>query len=84
MAWSKLTRAQHRRKKKRYPSDLTDAEWKVVRPLLPGRNRLLFVHPGFLFTRPWVPVHATLGSRSCDIGFPFMRHWVPVHATAGL
>ena len=40
MAWTELTRAQHRRKTKRYPSDLTDAEWKIVRPLLPGRNRL--------------------------------------------
>ena len=40
MAWTELTRAQHRRKTKRYPSDLTDAEWKIVRPLLPGRNLL--------------------------------------------
>ena len=39
MAWSEFTRAQHRRKTKRYPSDLTDAEWKIVRPFLPGRNR---------------------------------------------
>jgi transposase len=40
MAWTEFIRAQHRRKTKRYPSDLTDAEWKIVRPLLPGRNRL--------------------------------------------
>lgn len=40
MAWTELTRAQHRRRTKCYPSDLTNAEWNVVRPLLPGRNRL--------------------------------------------
>lgn len=40
MAWTKFTRAQHRREKKRYPGDLPETEWKIVRPLLPGRNRL--------------------------------------------
>ncbi|WP_456236983.1 transposase, partial [Alterinioella nitratireducens] len=40
MAWTEFTRSQHRRKTKRYPSDLTDAEWKIVRQLLPGRNHL--------------------------------------------
>lgn len=40
MAWTELTRAQHNRKTERYPSDLTEAEWAVVQPLLPGPNRL--------------------------------------------
>jgi transposase len=40
MAWTEFTRAQHRRNTQRYPSDLTDAEWKIVQPLLPGRNRV--------------------------------------------
>ncbi|MBC7140401.1 MAG: transposase, partial [Defluviimonas sp.] len=40
MAWTEFTRAQHLRRTKRYPGDLTDAEWKIVRPLLPGRNHL--------------------------------------------
>ena len=40
MAWTELTRAQHNRKTERYPSDLTDEEWAVVCPLLPGPNRL--------------------------------------------
>jgi hypothetical protein len=40
MAWTELTRTQHKRKTKRYPSDLTAEEWTVVRPLLPARNRL--------------------------------------------
>jgi transposase len=37
MAWTEFSRAQHRRKTKRYPSDLTNAEWEIVRPLLPCR-----------------------------------------------
>lgn len=40
MAWTEFTRAQHRRNAKRYPSDLTDAEWKIVQPFLPCRNRV--------------------------------------------
>lgn len=40
MAWTEFTREEHTRKTKRYPSDLTDAEWRIVQPLLPGRNRL--------------------------------------------
>jgi len=40
MAWTELTRAQHSRKTERYPGDLTEAEWAVVHPLLPGPNRL--------------------------------------------
>ncbi len=39
MAWTEFTRAQHMRETKCYPSDLTDAEWNIVRSLLPGRNR---------------------------------------------
>ena len=40
MAWTELTRTQHMRNTTRYPSDLTDAKWNVVRPLLPDRNHL--------------------------------------------
>ena len=40
MAWTELTRVQHRRITTRYGSDLSDAEWQLVQPLLPGRNRL--------------------------------------------
>lgn len=35
MAWTDITREQHRRAGLRYPSDLTDAEWAVIAPLLP-------------------------------------------------
>jgi transposase len=34
--WTATTRAQHRRDGLRFPSDLTDAEWAVLAPLLPA------------------------------------------------
>src|SRR4051812_19276418 len=42
--WTPTTRAQHSRAGLRYGSDLTDAEWEVLSPLLPparqcGRHR---------------------------------------------
>lgn len=37
--WSPDTRAQHDRDDLRYPSDLTDAEWPVLAPLLPPACR---------------------------------------------
>jgi len=40
MAWTELTRTQHKRKTARYPSDLTAEEWAVIRPFLPGPSRL--------------------------------------------
>lgn len=40
MAWTEITRKRYQRKADRYSSDLTNAEWSVVVPLLPGRNRL--------------------------------------------
>jgi putative transposase len=35
MPWTDITRAKHNRKSDRYPTDLTDAEWAVVSPLVP-------------------------------------------------
>lgn len=35
--WTATTRAQHKRQGLRFPSDLTDAEWAVLAPLLPPR-----------------------------------------------
>lgn len=40
MAWTEITRRQHDRKGLRYASDLTNAEWAAIRPLLPKRSRL--------------------------------------------
>ena len=42
--WTPETRAEHDRDELRYPSDLTDAEWQLLAPLLPppaetGRRR---------------------------------------------
>jgi transposase len=36
--WTATTRAQHKREGLRFPSDLTDAEWAVLAPLLPPRS----------------------------------------------
>lgn len=38
--WTEITRAQYRRKGLRYSSDMTDAEWAVIEPLLPAARRL--------------------------------------------
>ena len=40
MAWTEITRKRYERNADRYASDLTDAEWSVVAPLLPGRSRV--------------------------------------------
>lgn len=39
MTWTETTRAQYRRDGLRYASDMTDAEWKIIEPLMPGRCR---------------------------------------------
>lgn len=36
MAWTELTRTQYERGGGRYASDLTDAEWALIAPFLPG------------------------------------------------
>ena len=33
--WTTENRARYERKGLRYPSDLTDAEWDLVKPLIP-------------------------------------------------
>jgi transposase len=40
MAWTEITRLQYRREGLRYASDLTDAEWALLAPLMPQRSRL--------------------------------------------
>ena len=39
MPWTDITRADYKRDTSRYPSDLTDAEWKLIAPLLPSARR---------------------------------------------
>jgi transposase len=38
MAWTEFTRRQHDRVEGKYASDLTDAEWAVIAPLMPRRK----------------------------------------------
>jgi transposase len=37
--WTDTTRAQHARKGLRLPSDMTDAEWQVLEPVMPAAKR---------------------------------------------
>jgi putative transposase len=39
MSWTEITREQYRRDGLRYASDMTDAEWNLIEPLMPGRCR---------------------------------------------
>jgi transposase len=52
MAWTELTRRQHAREGDRYASDLTDAEWALIKPLVPrlrrtGRPRTTYLRDVF-------------------------------------
>jgi hypothetical protein len=38
MAWTELTRRQYDRAGDKYASDLTDAEWALIQPLLPAHK----------------------------------------------
>ncbi len=37
--WTEETRIQHAPRKERYPSDLIDAEWNIIEPLIPEAQR---------------------------------------------
>jgi putative transposase len=37
--WTPITRRQHSRERLRYGSDLTDAEWEIIAPLLPAPRK---------------------------------------------
>jgi putative transposase len=38
MAWTEITRRQYRREGMRYASNMTDAEWSLIEPLMPQPN----------------------------------------------
>ena len=40
MAWTEITRREYRREGLRYASDLTDAEWELLKPLMPPASAL--------------------------------------------
>ncbi|MGN8546158.1 IS5 family transposase [Bradyrhizobium sp. 13971] len=39
MCWTEITRQQYRRDGLRYASDMTDAEWELIEPLMPAQCR---------------------------------------------
>ena len=40
MTWTEITRYQHDRRALRYASDCTDAEWALIKPLMPGPSKV--------------------------------------------
>ena len=40
MPWSRTTRKHYKRDRRRYESDVTDAEWAIVEPMLPKQGRM--------------------------------------------
>jgi len=38
--WTEITRPKYERKEQRYASDVTDGEWAVIEPQLPGKRPL--------------------------------------------
>ncbi len=40
MAWNETTREKYKRSLDRYESDLSDEEWRVIKPLLPAPSKL--------------------------------------------
>ncbi len=39
MPWTETTRREYERRGRRYASDMTDAEWALIAPFMPGRKR---------------------------------------------
>jgi len=37
--WTKEARIQHAPREERYPSDVTDAEWAIISPMIPPPRR---------------------------------------------
>jgi transposase len=40
MPWTEITRREYERRGRRYASDLTDCEWRLIEPLLPPSRRI--------------------------------------------
>ena len=94
--WTEITRRKHARKGLRYSSDLTDAEWAVLEPLLPARSRLgrpakwslLTIADALLYIlrsgQPWRMLPRTFRRWCCQDGSAKPRNPLPsrVQATA--
>jgi len=39
MPWTEITRLDYDRRGQRYASDVTDAEWVLIRPFMPAKSR---------------------------------------------
>ncbi len=37
--WTKGARIQHAPREERYPSDVTDAEWEIIAPMIPSQRQ---------------------------------------------
>ena len=44
--WTEITRSKYERAGRRYASDLTDAEWRLIEPYMPSVKRLGRPHCG--------------------------------------
>ena len=40
MAWTETTRPHYDRRRLRYASDCTDAEWALIEPFMPARSKV--------------------------------------------
>jgi transposase len=77
MAWTEITRKQYRRDGLRYASDLTDAEWAAIEPLMPppcylGRPREVNLRE---------VVNAILYVASTGCQWRFLRNEFPPYST---
>ena len=85
MAWTETARRQYERRNSRYASDLTDAEWSVLEPLMPlprplGRPRKTILREGHCYFNESADVTCSLAHLSC--GFQ-ARDFAP-HVSGGL
>ena len=67
--WTTENRPRYDRKGLRYPSDLTDAEWDLVKPLIPPRQA-------------WRPQAGDRGPRRAERHSVCSQHRVPVARAA--
>ena len=86
--WTSESRARYDRGKLRYPSDLTDAEWQLVKPLIPpgkpgGRKRTVIMREvvnGLMYVQ--VPaqkeIHAIVDNYATH-KHPKVRQWLARH-----
>jgi len=79
--WSNENPARHDRSHQRYPSDLTDAEWQLIEPLVPparrGGNKRT-VDPATGSERPHVQLEYGLPMALPAEGSAAQKHGIPL------